>query len=302
MALKTKSTKSKNKAPDTVIVRLPDGSRDVIKMGAKIGQFRVSRKPGGGAGATGASYRYFTFNAGSGKFTERPPAESEQESRSEVRVFSYSRMDDIKRAQAKLPGGGRILGTVAIASPKVFNQPRHREALYKADCEVLVSDESGVKVKQLTPWIQRIVVKNGSVTLTQRPERSRQMASPAALDLSSMLRDDATGRLHAQKIAKLLGISMATIAGNVCGVSRQALSQRPASAGIQGRLQSLEDVAMILLWCGGSKARMRAWLNRPNADFPPIGGKTPSPRDLILHGHSEIVAERVRNMRVGIPA
>jgi hypothetical protein len=123
-----------------------------------------------------------------------------------------------------------------------------------------------------------------------------------SLEISKHLRDPNSGRLDAQKIAALMGISITNLATKVCGVTKQALSQGPTSGGIQGKLQPLEDVAMGLLWCGGDGAKFRAWLNRPNRDFPLVKGKTPSPLDLILSGHAAIVASKVHQLRTGHPA
>jgi hypothetical protein len=115
------------------------------------------------------------------------------------------------------------------------------------------------------------------------------------------LRDLGTGQLDANRIADLLGISRPDIA-RLCGVSEQSLNQTPAGPAIQTKLQPLEDVAHALLWCGGSMAKLHAWLNRPNRDFPMVNGKRPSPLDLILSGHAELVARKVHNLRTGHPS
>jgi len=119
--------------------------------------------------------------------------------------------------------------------------------------------------------------------------------------VNSRLRDPLTGRLDANRIADLLGISRVNMA-RLCGVSMQRLNQSPASSGIQAKLQSLEDVAQALGWCGGSEIKLRAWLNRPNHDFPEVYGQKPSPLDLILLGHAKLVAQKVHNLRTGHPS
>ena len=121
------------------------------------------------------------------------------------------------------------------------------------------------------------------------------------INLSARLRDTGTGRIDANPIADLLGISRADIA-RLCGVSMQSLNQTPSSSDIQAKLQPLEDVSQALLWCGGSETKLRAWLSRPNCDFPEVDGKKLSPRDLILRGHVELVVQKVHNLRTGQPS
>jgi hypothetical protein len=108
--------------------------------------------------------------------------------------------------------------------------------------------------------------------------------------------------LDAREIATLLGISLTDLATKICEVTKQNLSQNPTSAGIQEKLQPLEEVAQGLLWCGGDEAKLRAWLNRPNQDFPLLEGKVPSPMELILRRHTAIVASKIRNLLTGHPA
>lgn len=115
------------------------------------------------------------------------------------------------------------------------------------------------------------------------------------------LRDLGTGRLDANLIAELLGISRPDIA-RLCGVSEQILNQTPAGFAIQDKLEPLEDVAQALRWCGGNKAKLHAWLNHPNHDFPEVDGKKCSPLDLILGGHMKLVAHKVHNLCTGHPS
>jgi hypothetical protein len=123
----------------------------------------------------------------------------------------------------------------------------------------------------------------------------------SSADLGARLRNPASGRLDANPIAALLGITLSDIA-RLCGVSTESINRNPFSSDIQAKLQPLENVAHALLWCSGSEAKLRLWLNRPNRDFPKVDGKTPSPLDLILRGHAELVAQNVRNLRTGHPS
>lgn len=124
----------------------------------------------------------------------------------------------------------------------------------------------------------------------------------APRDPRARLRDSATGRLDAIAIADLFGISRANIA-RLCGVSTQGIEQDSSSTAIQAKLQPLEDIAQaLLIWCSGREAKFRAWLNRPNRDFPAMDGQKPSPLNLILRGHAELVAWKVHNLLTGHPS
>lgn len=252
-------------------------------------------------------FRIFQFvrkGSGSGRFVASSiPAKVSDESPKEIiTVLGVSKAGDVARfikvAKTYVRDGKAM---VAVASPSIFNHPRYRDAIEDVHIPgvgVLVEEPSEFEVDQLGPWVIRIlnVGKSGE----------RRAPVPACeftpLDISARLRDPASGRLDANRISDLLGVSKSDLATKVCGVSRQALGQYPASAGIQEKLQPLEDVAQALIWCGGDEAKLRAWLKRPNRDFPKVDGRIPSPLDLILLGHADVVARKVENLRTGQPA
>jgi hypothetical protein len=219
-----------------------------------------------------------------------------------VRVFQFFEPAQHSRIQKRIKSpsvqGQHI---IIVASPKVFNQPRFRPTLDADDVSVLVEEPGKFEVEHLEPWIEKIAQSMA----THNPASKRSTVDPSvgdSLEISKHLRDPDSGRLDGQKIAALLGISITDLATKVCGVTKQALSQSPTSGGIQEKLQPLEDVSMGLLWCGGDGAKFRAWLNRPNGDFPSLKGKSPSPLDLILSGHAALVASKIHQLRTGHPA
>jgi hypothetical protein len=223
-----------------------------------------------------------------------------------ITVLAVSSAGDVKRFVRLAKGyvkNGRPM--VAVASPAIFNQPRYRDVIERIHIPgvgVLVEDPSTFDVEQLAPWVCRIL-DAGKEKRKAAPEKAAVPATAIKLlDVSARLRDPASGRLDATRISNLLGISKSDLATKVCGVSRQTLGQNPTSAGLQEKLQPLEGVAQALIWCGGDEAKLRAWLNRPNRDFPQVGGVTPSPMDLILQGHAPVVARKVGNLRTGHPA
>lgn len=219
-------------------------------------------------------------------------------------VFRYAKVGDLAEARRHVPAtAGRRQSLIAVTTPEIFNQPDLRSTLQEARVEPYLVPAGKFKVDEITDWIDKLIA--------YQPEREAPavVAPPAAtqnehqeLDLSKDLRDSQNGRLDARPIARLLGISLTDLATKVCGVSKQALSQRPSSGKIQDQLKPLEEIAQLLHWCGGDESKLRAWLQRPNRDFPLVDGCTPSPLDLILRGHAEIVANKVHNLRTGHPA
>ncbi|WP_367870889.1 hypothetical protein [Luteolibacter sp. Populi] len=225
--------------------------------------------------------------------------------RASVSVFRVPNKASLTRSQ-KLLRQAPHLGhrTLAVVSPKVFNEPDLRRAIVEDYSDVLVEEPGEIAITRLVRFLEkssRSVLKEQLAKQHRETMPDRTLSEAATTDLSARLRD-ASGRLDAKKISDLLGIRMTDLATKVCGVTKQALGQSPTSAGIQGKLQPLEDIAQLLHWCGGDEAKLRAWLKRPNPDFPEIDGKTPSPVDLILRGHSGIVARKVHNLRTGHPA
>lgn len=201
---------------------------------------------------------------------------------------------------------GQYRGIVVVVEAKQYNDPRIRSALSADDFEVIIKENdaapelrtiqhilSGFIMKRLHEPFEYPVLDVHALPPEPPP------ADP--LDLSARLRNPRTGRLDANRISELLGITQTDLA-RLCGVTKQSLNKTPASAGIQDKLQPLEEVAQALLWCGGSEPKLRAWLNRPNPDFPQFEGRTPSPMDLILGGHAPLVARKVHNLRTGHPS
>jgi len=222
-----------------------------------------------------------------------------------ITVFGVAKPDDVERfVRVATSYVKERRPMIAVASPAIFNVPEYRDAiegLHLPGAAVLVQDPLTFTTKELAPWLDRVLVAERGPKKKAAPAVKPVKPLPAPLDVSARLRDPVNGRLDAGKISELLGISKSDLA-KVCGVSRQALGQNPTSAGLQEKLQPLEDIAQALSWCGGDEARLRAWLRSPNRDFPLVDGKTPSPVDLIMMGHAMIVARKVENLRTGHPA
>lgn len=102
-------------------------------------------------------------------------------------------------------------------------------------------------------------------------------------------------------ISELFGFSRSQLAKSV-GSSEDLLVQTPLAPDLQAALQPFGEIAYYLRRCGGDAGAFQTWLSSPCEDFALMKGKRPSPRDLILAGHPQLVALYVTNLRLGHPS
>jgi hypothetical protein len=249
------------------------------------------------------SIRYVTIDRKIGRPSKITISSQPSKMTRSVRIFTFNSSQDIVRYRSVLQAEPIAKQpAIAVVSAKMFNEPDVRVELKRSYSEILVKEGNELEASVLEKW-KSVLDDMLNHIGTPSSATVKDPASEADLtDLSARLRDPKTGRLDAKKISDLLGISMTSLATRVCRITKQALNQSPASSGIQEKLQALEDVSQLLFWCAGDEGKLRAWLKRPNRDFPEMEGKIPSPMDLILCGHADIVARKVHNLRTGHPA
>ena len=78
------------------------------------------------------------------------------------------------------------------------------------------------------------------------------------------IRDPATGRIDARKLAGVLGVRPAQLA-RALGVRRQLLSENPTSTRIQARAAKIETLLLEISAMVGDLAQARMWLHTPAA-------------------------------------
>jgi hypothetical protein len=105
----------------------------------------------------------------------------------------------------------------------------------------------------------------------------------------------ATGRLSAEPIAELFGISKSELA-RLLGRTPQALWKTPDAEAIQLELGYFEKAARLRLMLKDS-TRFRKWLRTPN---PSLEGK--APLDLIREKRWQVLADFVDDILAGTPA
>jgi hypothetical protein len=119
-------------------------------------------------------------------------------------------------------------------------------------------------------------------------------AVPGMDALGDDLRDDATGRLNAEKVRDLFGIRMTAIA-DAAGISKQGLDQNPDSEKAQPVLKLFESIARLRTHPQfKAPADMRKWFRRPLPLF-----SNHSAEDLFKAGKLDVVAEKVDQMLTG---
>ncbi|NUQ66018.1 MAG: hypothetical protein HUU20_26455 [Pirellulales bacterium] len=129
-------------------------------------------------------------------------------------------------------------------------------------------------------------------------EAARRMFSldavPGIAAYGDDLRDDATGRLDAEKVKDLFGIKMSAIA-DAAEISRQALDQNPCSEKAQPVLKLFERIARLRANPQfRDSADLRKWFRRPLSLF-----SNRSAEELFKAGKLDVVASKVDEMLTG---
>ena len=110
------------------------------------------------------------------------------------------------------------------------------------------------------------------------------------------LHDSTTGRVDAKKLAEYLAIPLASLA-NAIGKDYKAVFKTPASEPLQSALAPIHRTVMALDRYFGRRKESLAWLNTAN---PELDARRP--KDFILEGKAEIVADMLEGALAGVPA
>jgi hypothetical protein len=119
-------------------------------------------------------------------------------------------------------------------------------------------------------------------------------AVPGMDALTTDLRDDASGRVSAEKIVDLFGINLATLS-RAAGISKQGLAQKPDSVKAQGILRLFERIARLRSHPQFKEpAALKKWFRKPLPIF-----SNHSAEELFEAGKLDVVAEKVDQMLTG---
>lgn len=113
--------------------------------------------------------------------------------------------------------------------------------------------------------------------------------------LVPQLRNSESGRLDARRISNLFGIPLKQLSNSIAAVSANVY-KTPDAPSLQDKFSLYERIARTLFLLVGSEEGIRIWLNTPE---PELDGELP--RDLLLSGEVEVVADLLEDMLEGQP-
>ena len=177
--------------------------------------------------------------------------------------------------------------------PNVLIEPGERERLAKLRKRLLVEER---RLKGLLGEVE--------VALGERPKaaRNEETEPPRASPLDTMKETlEATkdlrlpnGKLSAERIAALYGVSLSQLAGWV-GKSRQTVNKTPDADSLQPALGYFERVARLRLVVKNDQA-FRKWLRTPQSML-----EKESPLELMAKGEWQVMADYVDDALTGAP-
>lgn len=138
------------------------------------------------------------------------------------------------------------------------------------------------------------ILKLITVSLSEQTD-DIQAGSKILVPSVQELRNKATGRLDAERISDVFGITMADLARCIAR-SPQSVHKTPDAASIQSMLFHFERIAHVLIRTTGSLKSLRVWLNTPNPRFE----KT-CPIEFLKKGKLELLANIVESALLGQP-
>jgi hypothetical protein len=214
----------------------------------------------------------------------------------------------LQREIAALTAGTRIL---LLIEPKNRVQDSLHKILQSPNADFIKRDaplwELEARIDRLLSLPQaprneqrtrRPAVRGGrSTVLGSQPLSSATAGSeiPRLAHVLPELHNLDSGRLDADRIAKLFGLSLRKFAAAI-GKDYSAVHKTPDAGSLQGSLAPFERLATGLVRLTGSPDSMRAWINSANPELDNL-----TPNSLILSGEAQIVSDLVEDALLGQP-
>jgi hypothetical protein len=145
---------------------------------------------------------------------------------------------------------------------------------------------------ELRMRVDRTVSSLRPTAVIDPPSATTGAARPRLIELH----DSATGRIDARKLARYLGIPLTSLA-NAIDKDYKAVFKTPASESLQPALAPIHRTVVALDRYFDRRDESLAWLNTAN---PELGAKRP--KDLLLDGKAEIVADMLEGALAGVTA
>ncbi|MBL9158408.1 MAG: hypothetical protein JNJ70_13100 [Verrucomicrobiales bacterium] len=195
---------------------------------------------------------------------------------------------------------GTIRSAMVVTTPGVFNDPEFQSRCARVHplgrLRIFIEGEETNHSEELLQGIKKWLK-----SIAEEDPRAEERAHPPYLRVSRCIRNEVSGRLDAKKVAQFFGLKPAELA-RVVGVSRQALSKTPDSAGIQKALYPFEEITRGMLMVGDDPTLFRQWLNTPSRDLPKKDGQHMTPMEMIREGHPAVIAGLVDSALTGHPS
>lgn len=109
------------------------------------------------------------------------------------------------------------------------------------------------------------------------------------------LHDEATGRIHAQRVATYLGVPLARLA-EALHLNYKAIHRNPSAEAAQTALKPVKRCLEVLHEFFQKPGTVRAWLNTPHPDLDGHTGL-----EMILANNSNAVLRILENAAAGVP-
>jgi len=159
----------------------------------------------------------------------------------------------------------------------------------------LVSQADEVVVEPFDADELRFRVDKVAIAVNRNIAPRRTAARRArTVPLVSELHDPTTGRVDTKKVARYLGLSLKSVAGAL-GKDYKGVFKTPASESLQPLLAPFHRAIVALDRYFGDRRQSLAWLNTPNHDLD-----EKRPKDLLLAGKGEIVADMLQGALAGV--
>jgi|GEM_PF-3035136 len=195
---------------------------------------------------------------------------------------------------------GVIRSAMVVTSRQVFNDPE-----FQSRCAVVSrlgrlrvfiereeSNDSEDLLQRINEWVKSVA---------EEDPRAEERKHAPYFRVSQSIRNVASGRLDAVKVAEFFGLTPTELA-RVVDVKRQTLFKTPDSINLQKKLYPFEEITRGMLMVDDDPTLFRQWLNTPSRDLPKVEGRNMTPMDMIREGHPSVIAGLVDAALTGHPS
>jgi hypothetical protein len=130
---------------------------------------------------------------------------------------------------------------------------------------------------------------------TVRSSETKWTGSAISKHLFPKLHNPKSGRIDAEQVSELFGISL-TLLADILQKNVQTVHKTPDAPALQDKLSQLEKIAVSLMELTGSEENLRSWFKASNPDL-----EGESPLSIIEKRHMEVVLQMLEDALLGQP-